>query len=244
MRSYLLVVMLSSIIISACAAPSAPNATAIPPRAPTSIAASDTAAATPSAQTMQTPAPRQSLQRALELADGELRAIQTSANVKEARAHAEAVVNMLVGVFGRWYGDGDRDGKVSDPSDQRGVLPGERVPGPAPDVGNPVFPYGWALLAFDDGDDGDKGIVRALIGNVEEWQDSPRMAYNEIESAIASSDAQRNQVGKLNGSVPRIVAYARLMLTKAQTLDEAKAYASLAAQESSAALAAARKMNP
>jgi len=189
-------------------------------------------------------APKEALLHALQLVDGDFRAALASAVLAEARRHAEAALNVSVGIFGRWYGDGDRDGKAIDPSDGRGILPGERVPGPPPDVGTPVFPYGLAFLALEQGTSADQQALVSLLGNVELWRSTPRGGYDEIESAVMAADAQKNIIGRLSGRVPRLVASARFILIKAQTLDEAKRFAALGSADSQAALEAARKASP
>ncbi len=229
--------------VTACATPTTPavaNAPAANATATSSaIAPTRIPIASPTAS-MTNNTPAANLQRDLKLADDEMRAAQQATTIAEAKQHAEAVANILVGIFGRWYGDQDRDGTVRDPSDQRGVLPGERVPQPAPDVGTPVFPYGWAMLAHDAGDDHAKQVVRDLLGDFDMWRSQPRAGYDQVQSAVSASDAQGSAIKKeLTGNAPRALAWARFILTRAQSLDDARSAATQGARETSAALQSA-----
>ena len=80
-----------------------------------------------------------------------------------------------------------------------------------------------------------------MLGDVAQWQSSPRTGYDAIANAIDTSDAQASAVGKLAGSLPRVVAYMRLALTRANSPAEASGYLQRAATDSSAAVAAAGK---
>jgi hypothetical protein len=175
------------------------------------------------------------LTRALELALADLRAAQAAETSEQAKGHAEAAVNILVGKFGRWYGDGDGDGVRNDPSDGRGVLPGEIVPQGGADVDNATgFPRGLALLA--GGTDPDAPLLTALLGDARLWRTKPRAGYDAIEEAVKNAGASP-ALGGLKGNVPRAVAFGRLILTRAGTMDEVKAWAAEGAVELEAAVA-------
>lgn len=218
--------------------PPSPSPSATPTIKPTPV--TPAAPVTPSA--LASPQ-KNDLRYALQVADGELRAAQASSSLAEARQHAEGSLNASVGAFGRWYGDADHDGQVEDPSNGSGILPGERVPGPPPDVGTPVFPFGAAFLALDNGNAADRAALEVLLGDVELWRSTPRKGYDAIDAAVQSGNAQKG-IAALGGSVPRAAAATRYILVKAQTLDEAKPYAALGAAQTGAALDALRKAMP
>src|SRR5207249_6373930 len=121
------------LLISACASPSTPSSTSIPTPARSSPVTSTPSASVPGAVGTPTPrvtaTPQSALRDALAALHAEARDAQSAASVTEARQHAEAAVNILVGQWGRWYGDADGDGTVNDPLKGVGILPGERVPG-------------------------------------------------------------------------------------------------------------------
>lgn len=177
------------------------------------------------------------LAAALELAANEMRAAQTVGTLPEIKNHTEAAVNILVGKYGRWYGDQDGDGKTTDPSDGRGVLPGEKSPASGGADGDtpPQFPYGLALLSA--GQTPNIPPIAALLGDVTLWRTKPRGGYDSIANAIAGGSITR-----LQGRVPRAVAFGRLLLTGAQTPDAAHALADSAASELDIALETARAM--
>jgi hypothetical protein len=171
-----------------------------------------------------------------------MQAARQSTTLAEARHHAEAVVNILVGKFGRWYGDQDADGATNDPSDGGGVLPGEKIPEAAPDA--PVeFPFGAALVVYSSNALSQRAI-QTILGDVTQWRTRPRVGYDTIERAVAGTDLTRDAVSKLNGSAPRAVACTRLILTRAQSIDEARTYAERGLLATRAALDAARSIAP
>lgn len=222
-------------------APTAPPSRVI---APTAILETSVPTMVSSPRPQQTPNPVTQLSRALELADAEMRGAQTSATLTAAKQHAEATVNILVGHLGRWYGDQDSDGQVNDPSDQRGVLPGEIMTQAAPDTRAAVLPIGWALLVYDLAPDNQRAIREVILGEVELWRNNPRAGYDELARAIAATDLARAQLPKLAGAVPRAVAWARLILTRAQSRADAQTYAAQGILATSAARAAARTLAP
>lgn len=234
-----------SILVIGCSAPLTPSpavtVTTMPPiltpGSPSLVATPNSAATSSSA-----PTPGQgSLRSALIALDGEVRAAQTAASFSESRLHMEAALNMLVGLWGRWYGDSDGDGMTTDPLQGAGILPGERVPGPPPDVGRPLSPVGLALIAYSNTNDSDKQVIAGLFDDIGLWQSTPRKGYDTIESAIKSANTP-NSVLKLSGPLPRIVAYLRLALTKANSATDAASYLQHVAADSSAAMSAASKL--
>jgi hypothetical protein len=191
---------------------------------------------TPSAQ------PARALQQAILLADGEARAAQKSATLPDARRHAEALVNILIGPLGRWYGDTNGDGQVDDPSDKRGVLPAERQTVGAPDTPLSVPYFGWALLTYDDGNAQTRDAISQLLGDPEAWKSDPRKSYDAIAAGITPADAAHGYAVKLSGLVPQLVAYGRLLLTKTSSPSEAQTVAARAAQVSAAATQAVQNL--
>ncbi len=183
--------------------------------------------------------PQAQLVLALELAANEMSAAQNSVTLDEARAHAEAVVNILVGKRGRWYGDQDGDGSVNDPLKGRGVLPGE-IQTQGADVDNTTnFSAGLALMAV--GTNPNPPPLTVLLGDVKTWRGQPRAGYDQIANALANANASP-QLDALQGSVPRAVAFARLLLTNARTMEEARAFAAEAVKEMEEAVGAAREL--
>jgi hypothetical protein len=214
------------------------RSSAQPTPAPTAARLSDTGSNT---QPTDAPDPVERLRRALELADTEMRAADASRSLAEAKKHAEAVVNILVGYWGRWYGDADKDGIANDPSDRRGVLPGERIPSAAPDTAAAHWPVGWGITVYEKGGPAARQAVQATImGDVERWKKNAAGRYGEIERAIAGTDLSRDATSKLDGRAMRAVAWARLILTKAASLDDAKIYAGHGVADTSASLEATR----
>jgi hypothetical protein len=186
-----------------------------------------------------TPEPVQGLQNALQMADSEMKSASQSVNLQEARQHAEAVVNILVGYWGCWYGDANGDGRLDDPSDGYGVLPAGRIQEAAPDTPADRIQLGWALDVYDKGEKGNQKLIQAILGNVKLWQTDPSSAYAAIQSAVTSNSQDHVQIKKLQGNVDRAVAWARLILISAKTLDEAKDFARNGQTEINAAVLAA-----
>ncbi len=173
----------------------------------------------------------------LDLAANEMRAAESATTFDDAKLHAEAAVNILVGKYGRWYGDQNGDNQVTDPSDKRGVLPGEKlaVSGGADIDTNAQFPYGLALMAV--GTQTNSPALQNILGDVVLWRTRARGGYDSIESAIT-----QNNLAALQGTVPRSVAYARLILTTARTLDEAHQLATFGVNELDSAMQVARTL--
>ncbi len=165
----------------------------------------------------------------LELAANEMRAAENATTLEQAKLHAEAVVNILVGEYGRWYGDQNGDLQVTDPSDKRGVLPGEKIPASGgADIDKPAqFPFGLALLA--SGTQTDSSPLQVLLGDAKLWRTKARDGYDAIENALARYKNDKQL--KLQGAVPRAVAYARLILTDTTSVEEARAFAIHASNE-------------
>ncbi len=234
-----LMVPAMALFVLGCGAPT-PASSPVPQAAATSTMQPSTAG-TPAAP--PTPMNENSysggLLRALDSADRAMGDARTASSLSAARARAEVVVNVLVGMFGRWYGDGDGDGRIDDPGDGLGVLPGERVPQPAPDTRAAVMPTGWAIATYDDGGDQAKTVVRLLIGDVDLWKNSPRDGYNQVELALSAGTTSGSAIAKLPGSVPRALAWARFILTRTQSLDDARSAAAQGAKETNSALQSA-----
>ena len=56
------------------------------------------------------------------------------------------------------------------------------------------------------------------------WQSHPRSGYDAIDNAVKVGSAPGGNVGKLAGPLPRMVAYARLILTQATNLTTSQRY--------------------
>lgn len=209
-----------------------------PPTDPSVVPGTIESTRTPS---MSTPtAPSAQLAAALELAAQEMRASERGANLAQAQAHAEFAVNVLVGKFGRWYGDQTGDGTIAGPPDPRGVLPGEKSPLSGADLDQPSqFPFGLALLAA--GKNTDSSALQSLLGDPTLWRTRPRAGYDTIAAALADA-ATDPGLSLLQGSVPRAVAFARLILTTATTPEQARALAANTIQELDSAQLAARSL--
>lgn len=177
------------------------------------------------------------LVQTLQLATDEMRAAENASALDETKSHAEAVVNILVGQYGRWYGDQNGDNQVTDASDKRGVLPGEKIPvGGGADLDRPAqFPYGLAIMAM--GTRTTSPELEILLGDVTLWRTRARGGFDAIENAVAQQNAAAVQ-----GAVPRAVASARLILTDAQTIETAQPLAADGVAELERALQAAQKM--
>jgi len=173
------------------------------------------------------------------VADTEMEAAYQSTSLEGAKVHAEAVVNILVGYWGLWYGDANGDGKISDPSNGYGVLPAGRIQEAAPDTRAAQTQLGWAIRLYEQGNLHTQQQMQALLGNVEQWRTDPTSAYAEIQRAVDAGDAKHSLVAKLSGQVPQAVGWARLILTKAQTLEEAQAFA----QQGMQRIATARQLS-
>lgn len=234
-----------------CAPSAGSDATPRATQATASVTVTDVETATPNATepvpnetmtntaTLSTAASASELVVALELAAQEMRGGENIGSLAGARMHAEATVNILVGKFGRWYGDQDGDGNKTDPSKGRGVLPGEIVTQGA-DLDNGVkFPAGLALLAA--GTQRNPPELARLLGDTDMWRAKPRAGYDAIEAAVQSGD-KAPQLEALVGAVPRAVALARLLLTKAKTVEDAHALATRAIAELEAAGKEARAL--
>ena len=167
-----------------------------------------------------------------------MNAVGASATLLEAQQHAQAVVNILGGAWGRWYGDS----QFSDASDRRGVFPGDRIPGPANDTSTDLTPIGWGIRAYDLGDANTQQAVQTIMGDVKAWRVGPRAAYDNIQGAIDAADPSHKAVAKLAGRGTRALAWARLIVVSATSLDQARQYAATGSVETGAALAAAETL--
>jgi hypothetical protein len=204
------------------------NAPAIVPLTPTIVATAGDA----------TPGPVQGLQHELALADQQMNAVSASATLPEAQQHAQAVVNILGGAWGRWYGDT----QFSDASDRRGIFPGDRIPGPANDTSTDLTPFGWGIRAYDLQDANTQLAVQTIMGDVKAWRDSPRAAYDMIQGVVNATDPSHPAIAKLAGRGTRALAWARLIVVSAGSLDQARQYAVSGSVETDAAVAAAETL--
>lgn len=182
------------------------------------------------------------LQQALQLANQEMGAAAQSTSLDEARSHAEAVVNILVGYWGCWYGDADGNGTVNDPSNGFGVLPAGRVQSAAPDTKAAQLQLGWALSTYEQVDLNAQKQIQIVLGNIKQWQNNPETGYEQIQQAVQNSDVNHPQVNKLDGQAVQAVAWARLILVKAQTADQAVLFAKDGLRNTTDALQAARQI--
>jgi hypothetical protein len=179
------------------------------------------------------------LQQALQLVNQEMHAAAQSTSLEDAKSHAEAVVNILDGYWGCWYGDADGNGLVNDPSNGYGVLPAGRVQSAAPDTRAAQVQIGWALNVYENSNSNAKKQVQIILGDVKQWQNNPMSTYEYIQTVVQNSEMDHLQVGKLNGQAIQAVAWARLILVKAQTTDQAHEFADKGLQNTAKALQAA-----
>lgn len=182
------------------------------------------------------------LQQALQLANQEMDAAAQSTSLEDAKSHAEAVVNILDGYWGCWYGDADGNGLVNDPSNGYGVLPAGRVQSAAPDTRAAQVQIGWALNVYENSNSNAKKQVQIILGDVKQWQNNPMLAYEHIQTAVQNSEVDHLQVGKLNGQAIQAVAWARLILVKAQTISQAREFAGMGLPNTAKALQAAHQI--
>lgn len=177
----------------------------------------------------------QQLVQALELALNEMRAAQAGGEIETIQTHNESSLDVLAGRYGRWY-----DPHVPDPSNKLGVLPGEIKPQGGADLGgSPAPTAGLALLTMGTSTTPSPEHV-TILGDVKLWQSNPRAGYDSIANAANTADTAQMQLGKLEGSVPRAVAWQRVLLTQAKTPEDVRAVAAQAVVELETALAAAR----
>lgn len=174
--------------------------------------------------------PLQGLQKALAIVDQQMKAAESSASLEQARAHAEIAVNVLVGYWGIGYGDGDGDGKIDDANSRYGVLPAGRIQESAPGTGAAYTQLGWAILVDETLGTNANQSVQTLLGDTQAWKNDAAGSYRQIDAAIQATNGSHDGVSSLGGQVPQAAAWARLILIKAQTLDEAKLYAGRGAQ--------------
>jgi hypothetical protein len=179
----------------------------------------------------------QQLVQALQLAAQEMRAAQTADSLDQIQTHSQTALNILVGMYGRWYST-----RAPDPSNKLGVLPGEIQPQGGADLGGAPTPtVGLALLTMGTNPTPSSGLV-TILGDVTLWRTKPRAGYDSIASAVTTADTSQMQLGPLEGSVPRAVAWQRLVLTQAENLDTARTFAMQSAVELDKALAATRNL--
>jgi len=189
--------------------------------------------------TSGTTSPTQALKINLALADQEMNAARTSASLVAAQQHAQLVIDLYVGAWGRWFAAS----QAVAPGGGQGIFPGERIPGPAPDSGA-VLPVGWGLRAYELGDPPTQQAVESIMGDVMRWNSDPRAGYDQIAAAVTSADANGSQIDRLPGTGARAVAWARLILVKATSVEQAQQYAGLGSQATGAALAAVQGLRP
>jgi hypothetical protein len=183
-----------------------------------------------------TPVAPSALAAVLRRAAQEMDAAKNAATLADAQSHAETTVNLLVGKYGRWYGDQNGDRNRNDPSDGQGVLPGEiHTQGADLDNGTSLG-TGLALQAA-------RGKLNAppllaLLGDVNQWSTQPARGYDSIAAAVKNANTSP-ALETLQGSVPRAVAFARLILTDAKTIADAQSLAAKASGELDAAVSGA-----
>jgi hypothetical protein len=133
-------------------------------------------------------------------------------------------------------------GRADDHSDRLGIFPGERIPGPANDSAPNPAPFGWGIRAYDLGQPQTQQAVQSIMGNVKQWRDNPRSGYDQIEHALGAKDTNHTAIAQLDGQAQRALAWARLIVTQATTLEVARQYAELGRRETAGALAAAQSL--
>lgn len=170
------------------------------------------------------PDPQAGLDRDMAIANKQMAAACQSSTLAEAKDHAEAVVNTIGGPWGLWYGDGDGNGLINDPSDRRGVLPAGIIQSSA-NIDTAAQQLGWAIILYEQGDSQAKSQVEQLLGDISLWRNDPFAAWANVASAIEGTTLQHPLVAKLPGIAVREMARARLVLVKANSLQDAQAYA-------------------
>lgn len=159
-----------------------------------------------SAEQASVPAPsdgsHRSARERLDQIAAEVSAWRGATSLEEARRHAEAARNLIVGPTGPGYGDADGDGKVSGANDI-GLLPGAR---------------GDAALAIPAAN---SCVARDLLGGG--W-DNPKRRWAILEEKIAAWRPDRNSFPTLPSHAQRIVGWATLTLASSE-LKTAREYA-------------------
>lgn len=133
--------------------------------------------------------PQSALER-LDQIDGEVSAWRAALNLSQAKRHAEAARNLIVGPAGPGYGDADGDGRVSG-ANEIGLLPG---------IG------GRAALAVPAAN---PCVTRDLLGG--SWED-PARRWAILQAKIAAWRPGNNTFPTLPSHAQRIVGWATLTL--------------------------------
>jgi hypothetical protein len=201
---------------------SPPISTSNPSAVATGLAPADTTpAAIPLATTSD---PQEGLLHDLALANQEINATCQSTTLADAKSHAEAVVNIVGGPWGLWYGDANGDGQTNDPSDRQGLLPAGTVQSSV-NSDNAHIQLGWALVNYEQGNEQAKKHSQALLGDLSLWMNDPFTAWKNVADAVNGTDLQHLQAAKLLGTIVRQMAWARLVLVKAKSLQDAHFFA-------------------
>ena len=179
----------------------------------------------------------QQLVQALELAQNEMRAAQTNSDFEQIKIHAQSALNILVGRYGRWYNT-----RAPDPSNKLGVLPGEIQPQGGADLEGAALPTGGLALLTQGTRAAPSSQLVTILGDVKMWQAKPRAGYDTIANAVNTAEPAQMQLGKLDGAVPRAVAWQRVLLTQASGAENAKPFIAQTLTELENALAAAREI--
>ena len=132
----------------------------------------------------------QSARERLDQIAAEVSAWRAAPNLAQAKRHAEAARNLIVGPAGPGYGDADGDGKVSG-ANATGLLPG---------------PKGSAALAIPAAN---ACVARDLLGG--SWEDPPRR-WAVLQTKIAAWRPGNNTFPTLPSHAQRIVGWASLTL--------------------------------
>lgn len=134
--------------------------------------------------------PQQSVEARLDQVAAEVNAWRGAHDLGEAKRHAEAARNLIVGPTGPGYGDNDGDGTISG-ANEIGLLPGLE---------------GGAALAVPAAN---ACIHRDLLGGG--WED-PRSRWATLKAAIAAWRPGNNTFPQLPSHAQRVVGWATLAL--------------------------------
>ncbi len=146
--------------------------------------------------------PAQAARERLNQIAAEVSAWRGALNLPEAKRHAEAARNLIVGPAGPYYGDADRDGKILG-ANAVGLLPGLK---------------GSAALAIPAAN---TCVARDLLGG--SWDD-PARRWAILEAKVAAWRPRNNTFPTLPSHAQRIVGWATLTLASSE-LKRAREYA-------------------
>jgi hypothetical protein len=145
---------------------------------------------------------RQSARERLDQIAAEVEAWRGASNLAEAKRHAEAARNLIVGPSGPGYGDVDADGRVSG-ANAIGLLPAAK---------------GSAALAIPAAN---SCVERDLLGG--NWDD-PARRWAVLQAKIAAWRPGNNTFPTLPSHAQRIVGWASLTLASSD-IEKAREYA-------------------